>query len=359
VDPRGLAPFEFDLSTQGSANVSLTKDRAMLENTLDTLRNLADETDGRAIVNSNDLASGLRQIVRDSSAYYLLGYTTQSALDGKFHEIKVRVKRPNVQVRARRGYVALTPSEAERALAPPKPGPPRAIVEALGTLGVPARRALIRSWMGMSPGTGGKTKITFVWGPTPPTPGVRTETPARVSLLAGNANSDLYYRKRALEPGRVEFEVPPGPIELEIAVENSAAEVLDRETRKIEVPSMGLGLTVNTPEVFRARTAREWQMLAADAAAVPITEREFRRTERLLVRAAAQSAGQTPTITARLLNREGGQMSVLQVMPASFGDRSNIDVPLAALPAGEFLIEVKASDGAEETTALVAIRITG
>jgi VWFA-related protein len=365
VDPRGLAPFEFDLSTQGAANVSLTKDRAMLENTLDTLRNLADETDGRAIVNSNDLASGLRQIVRDYSAYYLLGYTTQSALDGKFHEIKVRVKRPNVQVRARRGYVALTPSEAERALAPPKPGPPRAIVEALGTLGVPARRALIRSWMGMSPGTGGKTKITFVWGPTPPVPGARTETPAgvstpvRVSLMAGNANSDLYYRQRALEPGRVEFEVPPGPIELEIAVENSAAEVLDRETRKIEVPSMGLGLTVNTPEVFRARTAREWQTLAADAAAVPITEREFRRTERLLVRAAAQSAGGTPTITARLLNREGGQMSVLQVMPAGFSDRTNIDVPLAALPAGEFLIEVKASDGAEETTALVAIRITG
>ena len=64
VDPRGLAPFEFDLSTQGSANVSLTKDRAMLENTMDTLRILADETDGRAIVNSNDLDKGLRQIVR-------------------------------------------------------------------------------------------------------------------------------------------------------------------------------------------------------------------------------------------------------------------------------------------------------
>lgn len=359
VDPRGLAAFEFDLSTQGSANVSLTKDRAMLENTIDTLRNLADETDGRAIVNSNDLVPGLRQIVRDSSAYYLLGYTTQTALDGKFHEIKVRVKRPNVQVRARRGYVALTPREAERALAPPKPGPPRAIVEALGTLAVPARRTLIRSWMGMSPGSDGKTKITFVWAPNPPPPGVRTETPARVSLMAGSANSDLYYRKRALEPGRVEFEVPPGPIEFEIAVENSAADVLDRETRKLDVPSMGLGLSLNTPEVFRARTAREWQTLAADAAAIPITEREFRRTERLLVRAAAHSAGGTPTITARLLNRDGGEMSVLQVTPAGFSDRSNIDVPLAALPAGEFLIEVKASDGTEQASTLVAIRITG
>ena len=48
----------------------------MLDNTMDTLRILADETDGRAIVNSNDLDSGLKQIVRDSSAYYLLGYTS-------------------------------------------------------------------------------------------------------------------------------------------------------------------------------------------------------------------------------------------------------------------------------------------
>ena len=48
----------------------------MLDNTMDTLRILADETDGRAIVNTNDLDKGLKQIVRDTSAYYLLGYTS-------------------------------------------------------------------------------------------------------------------------------------------------------------------------------------------------------------------------------------------------------------------------------------------
>ena len=68
-----------------------------------------------------------------------------------------------------------------------------------------------------------------------------------------------------MAPGRVEFEVPPGPIELEIAVEDASAEVLDRETRKIIVPGLGLGLTLSTPEVFRGRTLPEWQALAADA----------------------------------------------------------------------------------------------
>jgi hypothetical protein len=388
VDPRGLAAFEFDLSR---SNISLTSDSKILEGTLDTIRILAAETDGRAIVNTNDLDAGMKQIMRDSSAYYLLGYTsTLAKADGRFHEIKVRVKRPGVQVRARRGYLALTAAEAERALAPPKPGPPKVITEALGALAVPARRGLIRSWVGMSPGANGKTKITFVWEPTPARPGVRTETPARVSLIAGSPSSDLYYRGQsaapgapaaagttgaaatppagaaavataaaALAPSRVDFEVPPGPMELQITVEDTGKQVLDRETKKIIVPSLGVGLTMSTPEVFRARTQRELQTLLSDANAVPLTEREFRRTDRLVIRVGAQSAAsQTPRISARMLNRDGGEMTPLAAIPAGFGELTNINVPLAALPTGEYLIEIKATDGAEQTTTLVAIRIS-
>lgn len=358
VDPRGLAPFEFDLSTQGGANVSLTKDRVMLDSTMDTLRVMAEETDGRAIVNSNDLDRGFRQIVRDTSAYYLLGYTSAVNTDGKFHKINVRVKRQGVQVRARPGYVAMSPAEVERSLAPKKPGPPPAITQALGTLAANTRRQLIRSWIGMSPGTDGKTKVTFVWNPTPGAPGVRRETPATISLLAGGANSDLYARKKAVAPGRVEFDVPPGQVDLEIAVEDASGEVLDRETRKIVVPSLGLGLTLSTPELFRGRTLPEWQKLSADPAAIPVVEREFRRTDRLLVRVGAQSAAGTPTVTARMLNREGGEMSVLPVTAASFGPINQIDVPLASIPPGEYLLELTAKDGGEQTVALVAFRVT-
>jgi VWFA-related protein len=360
VDPRGLAPFEFDLSTAGQAAVSLTKNQVMLENTMDTLRILADETDGRAILNTNDMDRGLKQIVRDTSAYYLLGYTSAVQTDGKFHKINVRLKRPGLQVRARPGYLALSAVEAERALAPRKAGPPPAITEALGTLAATAqqRRNLIRSWIGMSPGADGKTKISFVWSPTPAVPGVRREAVAHVSLMAGGADSTLHYRGKALAPGRVEFEVPPGPIELDIAVEDASSEVLDRETRKIVVPGLGLGLTLSTPEVFRGRTLPEWQSLAADPKAVPVIEREFRRTDRLLVRIGAQSANNAPVLTARMLNREGGEMSTLAVTPAPFGGLSHIDVPLSALPAGDFLIEVNAKDGPDQTSALVAFRVT-
>jgi hypothetical protein len=51
-------------------------------------------------------------------------------------------------------------------------------------------------------------------------------------------------------------------------------------------------------------------------------------------------------------------MSALQASPAGFGELTHIDVPLAAIPVGEYLIEITAKDGAEQTATLVAIRVT-
>jgi hypothetical protein len=54
----------------------------------ETLRTLAGETDGEAIVNANDLEGGMRRIAGDSSAYYLITYRSAGAEDGKFHAIR-------------------------------------------------------------------------------------------------------------------------------------------------------------------------------------------------------------------------------------------------------------------------------
>ncbi len=68
---------------------------------------LAVDTGGLMLHNENDLAKALREVARDTSSYYVLGYRpTRPALDGGFRSLKVRVLRSGLTVRARRGYLA-------------------------------------------------------------------------------------------------------------------------------------------------------------------------------------------------------------------------------------------------------------
>jgi VWFA-related protein len=383
VDPRGLPGFEFDINE----GVNIQTDTKYLNSTMDTLRVLAENTDGRAIVNRNDLDVGMKQIMRDSSAYYLIGYSsTQAPSDGKFHEIKVRVKRSGLQVRARKGYWALNAEQTARALAPPKAGPPKAVEEALAVVNRPSRATVVRTWIGTSRGDNGKTRVTFVWEPVPRSPGDRaraaSEEPARVSLMAVGSDGAPYFRGRvpdmalasssptasaaggaapARGPSRVTFEVAPGKVQLRVSVEGAASQVLDSEVREITVPDLTAPqTTLGTPQVLRARTARDFQQLKADADAVPIAVREFTRTDRLLIRVPAYGpGGSAPTLSVHLLNRAGQPMNELPVAPSPKPGEQQIDMPLAGLAAGEYVLEIKAGGDGGEAKELLGFRVTG
>ena len=358
VDPRGLATFEFDINE----GIGLQSDTKYLNSTMDTLRQLADQTDGRAIVNRNDLVAGMKQITRDASAYYLIGYnSSQAPQDGKFHEIKVRVKRPGVQVRARKGYWALNQQETARALAPPKPAPPKAVDVALAAVNRPGRASVVRTWIGTSRGENGKTRVTFVWEPLPKVlgekPGSREE-PAAVNVTAVAPDGSPYFRGAV--PSRITFDANPGKIQLRMSVTGAASQVLDSETRELTVPDLtSPQTTIGTPEVLRARTPREFQQIKADAAAVPIAAREFSRTDRLIVRVPVYGPGGTaPTLSVHLLNRAGSQMSELTASPAPTAGLQQVDVPLAALAPGEYVIEIKATGEGGEAKELVGFRVS-
>src|SRR4029077_17912271 len=72
-------------------------------------------------VNTNSLANSLDRIVEENSSYYVLAYYPPNPKpDGKFHNIQVRVTRPGLTARARRGYAA--PNAKALAAAAPKPG---------------------------------------------------------------------------------------------------------------------------------------------------------------------------------------------------------------------------------------------
>jgi VWFA-related protein len=113
VYPRGLQATETPLVMHRSA-AETRESAGRLSRNLDQLRELATNTDGLAVVNTNDIEGAMQRIVADLTSYYLLGYySTNTKADGKFRSITVRVRRPGVQVRARRGYRALTREEKD------------------------------------------------------------------------------------------------------------------------------------------------------------------------------------------------------------------------------------------------------
>lgn len=73
----------------------------------DTLATLASDTGGKAFFDSNDFGEVFSQVQKDTSAYYVLGFTsTNTARDGRFRHLRVVLNRPTVKLDYRSGYYA-------------------------------------------------------------------------------------------------------------------------------------------------------------------------------------------------------------------------------------------------------------
>jgi hypothetical protein len=83
---------------------------------------LAHETGGFAIINNNDLGSGIDRIMNDSTGYYLIGYRPSDTTFGKangrapYHKIKLLAKRPDLQVRSRKGFYGIPDQDRQKSI---------------------------------------------------------------------------------------------------------------------------------------------------------------------------------------------------------------------------------------------------
>ncbi|MGA2095219.1 MAG: VWA domain-containing protein [Candidatus Acidiferrum sp.] len=74
---------------------------------IDAMQKMAEDTGGRAFINTNDLTGAIRKAVEDSAVTYTLAfYIGSDSLDGNFHELKIQVKRDGLTIRYPRGYFA-------------------------------------------------------------------------------------------------------------------------------------------------------------------------------------------------------------------------------------------------------------
>ena len=328
------------------------------------LRRLADETEGQAIVADADL----RTVAADSSAYYLVSFRSPHPDDGRFRELQTRVKRGGVRLRARKGYWTASPDEALRAALLAKSNEPKKTVPPEPA---PHVSTLIRPWFGMSRGDGGLTRVTFVWEPAPRVPGERVRrTVAKLLLTARSTDGKVLFEgpvaptgPAAIDdpagiPARAVFEMPPGRLRLRMSIQDAASTVLDQDVREMSVRDLRGDVAIGTPQVLRARNAREFRTLDVQAA-VPVSSREFSRTERLLIRFQAYGpGGADPVVSAKLLGRMGNAMRELPISPSSTPGDREIDLPLAGLAAGEYTVEVTVKGGARNATDRIGFRVT-
>ncbi|MGB8321416.1 MAG: VWA domain-containing protein, partial [Candidatus Acidiferrum sp.] len=115
VDVRGLQSFPPGGQAQSASlhgqsaysGASVINDLNSNAGSQETLYTLASDTGGKAFMDTNDFSGVFSQVQKDSSAYYVLGYTSTNHLkDGHFRRLKVQVNRPDIKLEYRSGYYA-------------------------------------------------------------------------------------------------------------------------------------------------------------------------------------------------------------------------------------------------------------
>ena len=117
VDARGLqavVPGGAASQSSGRGGTSMFSGRGVSRQfdsqsaSQDTLVSLASDTGGKAFLDTNEFDGVYTKVIADSSAYYLLGYSsTNPARDGRFRRIRVRLNKPGLRVEHRNGYYAV------------------------------------------------------------------------------------------------------------------------------------------------------------------------------------------------------------------------------------------------------------
>ena len=324
----------------------------------DMLQALATET-GAESFTTNDFDRALRRVVTQSSAYYLLGYApSQRTLDGKFHRIKVKVKRSGLEVRARAGYWAPTIRDMQRATKEKEEvsNLPPAVAQALSELTPAASHRTVDVWVGTSLGAEGRPQVRVVWTPREPETGEAAEPIAGAIAVATSASGQAFDGEVTREG--VTFEAPPGHLQISLAARNQAGEVIDRHTRTVTVPDPGTGLWIGSPAIIRTTNALELRAARNETAATPSASREFARSDRLLIRFTVHGTdSEGATVTARLLNGRGGFLTNLTLVRRPNVAETEIDLPLTSVARGDYLISIQASQGVKQVEAVLPMRV--
>ena len=330
-----------------------------------TVDRMVRETGGM-LFRGGDLSANLSRAATELDSGYTLTYTPTHGEDGKFHPIQVNVIRgvlakaagKNDVARTRAGYVSPLPPDLA-VTARSKGGP------VLSTRPL-HKSPLIEVWSGITRIDPTYGHIAVTWLPAP-----NSNQTVQIAIKATTGDGKLLFEGflapvrvgepvNNANPDRVEFVAPPGRVQIDMTLLNSRGQKLDVDARDIDVPAPSAPAPVILPPILiGTRTAREFRGVAADAAAAPDPAREFRRTDRLVIRVPAYVSGKPVTVTARLLNSVGQLMHALDALPETAAGITQFDLPLASFAPGDYFLQFTVAGPAGPVDERVPFKITG
>jgi VWFA-related protein len=329
---------------------------SMLDDGLSNLQVLAEQTDGIAVLNTNDLRTGMTKIANDLSSHYVLGYyTSNSKWDGGTRKITVRLKSTGKAVRARREYRAPTEedmaalrSATAAAAAPAGPSAPQLALSALSRVSPSSRLNAYGTVIGNEVAIVAEIAAAEIEGG-------RFKQGAEVEVLFSAKNGGAPVAlKGKIDPGargmvmKVPTEGAAGPWQAVVRMRGED-NLSDSDTVAIERPT---GALIGKPLAYRAASA-------AASAYKPLAAFQFRRTER--VRLEWPVMQPIDGHQARLLDRTGKPLAIpleTATRDAAGTTLLTTTLNLAPFSNGDYLIEISAKAGEKSETQLVAIRVS-
>jgi len=121
----------------------------------------------------------------------------------------------------------------------------------------------------------------------------------------------------------------------------------------------GTSALILPPIVIGTQSAREFRAVTEDPNAAPDPARQFRRTDRIVIRVPAYAAGQTIPVTAHLLNRVGQVLETVPALPERPGGVTQFDLSLAPFAPGEYFLQFTAAGPSGSVDQRVPLKITG
>jgi hypothetical protein len=340
------------------------RERVPYSTRLDSIRTLGEATNGMAIVDTNNFAAGLQRAAADFNSYYLLGYTsTNGKPDGRYRKIKVTVKRPGVQVRAREGYLARRADEGpakstSNSASPGASGSTNAnpidaqLTAALGRL-TPSRPdvpLVVTAAAGAVPGgTARSIRVTAeLDAAVAATP--EWAEGGEAQAFVRNAKGDTVTSgKAALPKGArtVEIEVPvvegmAGDVKVQVRISGNGALARYTDTTSVALDAMPAGW--GAPRLSRRgpSTGIAW---------VPTADPRFRRQERLRVSVGVGT--EAGPVTGTLLDRQGRPINVPVKVDQTAPEALVAELVLAPLAVGDYVLAL----GGGPKRLLVPLRI--